>query len=68
MANTWVYALKKNVNRILKSRHSKAGKKELARAKAKKEEQKGFSYRTRTQLDGLSDADRKAVMKAMGGK
>jgi len=46
----------------------KLAKKELARIKSKKEEQKGFSYRTRTQLDGLSDADREAVMKAMGGK
>ena len=66
--NTWVYALKKNVSRVLKSRHSKAGKKELARVKAKKEETKGMSHRTRTQLNSLSDTDRKAVLKAMKGK
>ena len=70
MANTWVKKLKKNVKSALtgKAGHSKAGKKELARIKSKKEEQKDFSYRTRRQLDGLSDADYKAVMKAMGGK
>ena len=66
--NTWVYALKKNVKRVLKGRHSKAGKKELARVKARRAGQKGMSRTVRKQLEGLSDADYKATMKALRGK
>ena len=65
----WVNKLKKNVQTILKGPgHSPAGKKHLAKQKKKKAALKGFSTRTRRELSYLSDADRKAVLKALGRK
>ena len=67
--NTWVKQLKKGVQSVLKGPgHSKAGKKEVARINVRREEQKGMSRQVRGQLEGLSDADYKAVMKAFRGK
>lgn len=66
----WVKRLKKDVKSALtgKAGHSKAGKKEVARINVRREEQKGMSRQVRGQLESLSDADYKAVMKAFKGK
>lgn len=53
---------------ILRMKHSPAGKKHIAKIKAKHKSLRGFSRTTHTQLEGLSDADYRDVMKAMGKK
>lgn len=67
--NNWVKRLKENIKVLLKGpKHSPAGKKHLAAVKKKKTEQTGLSRQAKKQLSYLSDADYKAVMKAMRRK
>lgn len=67
--NTQLARLKKNIKTILTgSGHSPAGKKYLAAVKKKKATQIGLGRQSKRMLKNLSDADYKAVMKALGKK
>ena len=66
---SWIEKLKMGATGYIKEKyHSPAGRKYLQTQKEKKADVRGFTGRTKRELKGLSDADYKAVMKALGKK